>query len=467
MNLVLAAWIQKKIKMLEQVEPVLSDEEVWRPCNKNLDGDSAGFEVLDNLNWLGDCRNIDVWVYVIDFDNYVFSICFRRSYTHIKFDNMLPDDPGLGGYFDEKGAEFEIPDEHLTMDVDLWPNTGLDAIEVRQKYNDLQAAIVSASEWGAPTWENLSISQQLSICVLKPLVRESSYTVGPAFLSRNRGDIGDFCYRVISITAPSDIICPSQAEADLGLYPRGPSKQFTGTLRDRRWFSPMLEDIYHHRLYITSRFRGCLIALCSRLDEPVSLMHEVGRAVEILRKYTHTRVGILISRWQIVAVAIHGSKVCHSPALDFNNRDGELCDGILLMMYLLMMYLLSPLFTTPKTPWSDLLRIPHKPTSTPMTLPLEIVEYIIDFADFETYLNLRSLSRTIRDLCLARPQVGEYTILGKRPGRNNVFRVRHRKSSSSMDATFTHIKCGQYVRFVGGIWEMIENGGELEESHSD
>ncbi|KAB5593890.1 CHD5 domain containing protein [Ceratobasidium theobromae] len=458
------AWIQEKIKMLEQVVPVPSNEGVCHPWDKNLDGDSAGFEVLDSPDWLRECEGD--WVYVIDFDNYVFSIGFKRSYTHIKLDNMLPDDPGLGGYFDEEGAEFEIPDEHLTMDVDLWPDTGLDATEVRQKYNDLQAVIVSPSEWGAPTWETLSISQQLSVCVLEPFVYNSAYTVGPAYFSRNWDNIEKFYYRVISIAAPSDIVCPPQAEAYHALYFSRKSvtpEEYRKNREkpDRRWFSPMLEDALRWHLLRPLRFRGCLIAPCSRLDEPVSLMHEVERVAEILRKSTHTRVGILISRWKIVAVAIHGSKVYHSPALDFNNCDGELCDGILLMMHLL-----SPLFTTPKTPWSDL--PPHKP-STPMRLPLEIIEYIIHLADFETYLNLRSLSRTIRDLCLARPQVGKYTILGKIPGRDNVFKVRHRNSSSSMDATFTQldIEGHPYVPCVGGIWVMIGDGEEPEGSDSD
>ncbi|KAB5593909.1 CHD5 domain containing protein [Ceratobasidium theobromae] len=449
--------------MLEQVVPVPSNEGAWPPCDGNLaiDGDSAGFEVLDNPDWLWQCEGD--WVYVIDFDNYVFGIGLRYRYVYIKLDNMVPDYPGLGGYFNlEEGAK--IPNNHLTIDVDLWPDTGLDASEVRQKYNDLQAVIVSPSEWGAPTWETLSISQQLSVCVLKPFVRKSAYTVGSAYFSRNWDNIEKFHYRVISIAAPSDIVCPPQAEAYRVLYSSGrsvtPEEDSDEEEPDRRWFSPRLKDTGLWRLYRPPRFRGCLIALCSRLDEPVSLMHEVGRAVEILRKSTHTRVGILISRWQIVAVAIHGSKVCHSPALDFNNGNGELCKGILLMMHLL-----SPLFTTPKTPWSD----PplHKPSSTPMRLPLEIIEYIIHLADFKTYLNLRSLSRTIRDLCLARPQVGQYTILGKRPGRNNVFKVQHKKSSSPMDATFTRIKGRRRVPCVGGTWDMLGNGEEAKGSDSD
>ncbi|KAB5589402.1 CHD5 domain containing protein [Ceratobasidium theobromae] len=466
MNLVSTAWIQEKIRMLEQVEP--SKERVRRPCmNENPDKDSAGFEVFHNPDWL---RSHGVnWVYVIDLDNHVFSIGFGYDYAHIKFDNMVPDYPGLGGYFDlEEGAK--IPDKHLTTDVDLWPDSDLDASEVQQRYNDLQAAIVSPSEWGAPTWETLSISQQLSVRVLEPLVRVSSYTVGAAHFSQCRDNIEKFCYHVFSVAAPSDIICAPQAEAYHVLHQENTSirltagesvKEFFKKCKevDRKWFSPRLENVLLG-LYRPRRFRGCLIVFCTRLDEPISLMHEVGRVVEILWKSAQTRVGILVSRWQIVAVAIHGSKVCHSPALDFNNHCGELCDGILLMMHLL-----SPLFTAPKTPWSDL--PPHNPFSTRMRFPLEIMEYVIHLADFETYLNLRSLSRTIRNLCLARPRVGQYTILGARPEHDNVFRVQHRNGSFSMDATFTRIKERSHVPCIGGIWDMIGDGEELEGSDSD
>lgn len=160
--------------------------------------------------------------------------------------------------------------------------------------------------------------------------------------------------------------------------------------------------------------------------------------VKKLLDHGHTGgVGLIVSHRQIVAVAVNGSgphsEVRQTPVLAFHD-DGELKDGLLLMMHLL-----SP--TLPgvsKTPWFN--ASSPWPNKSSATLPLEILEHIIQFTDFDTYLRLPLVSKTFRTLCFMRPRVGHHILLAKEPGQSPVFKVQRAGCASRFIATLTRIK---------------------------
>jgi hypothetical protein len=416
--------------------------------------DASGFNICDDLDWTtpDGCTE---WTYVIDLDNRVFTV---NGVTHLRLDNMPPSDPGLEGYFEDR---IKIPPEHRATVVDLWPIPDFDVNEAQQKYNSLEPIVISPAEWGAPTWESLSVAQNLSIELVGVLVGDHFREIAHAYRSDVQRRVGEFCWQVACAAAPSDPICP---RGDWGPFDR---------MRYAKADPSFYRSIYSCEMvlyfgYKGSRepycwFRGCLITFCSRIDDSEHVMYEVTMMAENLQKNGRTSgVGIIISSWQVVAVAVNGPSpgVRHSPSLDFHDGKGGLSEGILLIIHLL-----SPALTPLKTPWH--LLPSTKSYSRRSTLPLEIMQQIVHFADFGTYLRLRFVSRSIRSICLAHPRVGHYTVLGREPrwDKLNVFRVRSTRNTTISYALATRIKSkGKQPNLCDVGWEMVEvSSDELNE----
>ncbi|KAH7326912.1 hypothetical protein B0J17DRAFT_681054 [Rhizoctonia solani] len=177
-------------------------------------------------------------------------------------------------------------------------------------------------------------------------------------------------------------------------------------------------------------------------------MHQVGEMVQHLRGHEHTSgVGIVMSGWHIIAVTIDGSEARHSPVLELNDGK-ELKDSVLLLMHLI-----SPAFTVLKTTWRAEAPI-HQLHNISSTLPDDVIRQIIHFANLETYLSLRLVSRSVRLICLSHPRVGNHILLSYEGNSKSKpsFRVRSTSSTYSTIATLVHTKSS--IEYPYPIWRF-------------
>ncbi|KEP46020.1 putative CHD5 domain protein [Rhizoctonia solani 123E] len=390
-------------------------------------------EVGTCRNWTLGSLSID-WTYVIDFDNCVLTV---NGAVHFPFDKIPPldgseSDPGFVEYL-ESDDRIEIPAKYLKT-IDLWPAPRFDVTKARRQYSRIRPLTVALVEWGAPTWDSLSVSHHLAASIVKTLIHDYSDELALTHYSNVWHKIGLFCWQVANAAAPSHLICPP-----LDANPLNSVHYTCVDLAKEPWGS--VRSIHRH---INARgtlgrycwFRGCLITFCPRLDEPSYMMHQASKMVEKLRKHgRRTGVGIIMSGWHVVAVAIDGSKVRHSPALEMHDGQ-ELKDGVLLLMHLL-----SPTFTNVKAPWRARISV-HQPPNAATTLPDDILRQIVNLTDLETYLSLRLVSRRIRLICLNYPRVGHHILLGYEGEGNSgsVFRVSSPRSTYSTVATLMRTK---------------------------
>ncbi|KAG8739666.1 hypothetical protein FRC11_000593, partial [Ceratobasidium sp. 423] len=395
-------------------------------------------DVCTDADWtLGDL--FIEWTYVIDLDNRVFTV---NGALHFKFDNMPPlrasgTQLGFVDYLEgpEDESPPEIPAEYLAS-IEFWPKLRYNAAEAQLQYDELHPIIAGPSEWDALTWDDLLVPQHLSISLVKILVDDYSDELALCCYPRTWARLGAFCWNIANAAALSHLLCP----------PADATPQ-SNTLyvfdinhpRKDKMFGPHPTTHYYlehkgnmSRFYW---FRGCLITICPRLDESAYRIHKIVQMVRKLRKHDRTHgVGIIMSGWHLVTVAINGSEVRHSPVLDLHDGK-EPKDGILLLMHLL-----SPTFTRSKAPWHT--PPPEQPHNTHTNLPDDIMHQIIHFTDFNTYTRLSLVSHYFRSICLAHPRIGDHILLGYEatPGSEHVFRVRSTSSTDSELATLKRIK---------------------------
>ncbi|KAG8744960.1 hypothetical protein FRC11_013265, partial [Ceratobasidium sp. 423] len=187
-------WVADRIKMLENAE--ICDEEVTHPGVDDdiYVGDALGFNVIRDLSWTFFGGFIE-WTYVIDLDNLVFTI---NGTTHLRLDNMPPilDDSYGGG-------KVRIPSQYLSTTVDLWPAPNFNTEKSQRNYKALQPTICPVTEWGVPTWDELSVSQQFSIEITHYLLRKTSGKFIHAYAPFIRSQIGKFCWDMLCASVPA------------------------------------------------------------------------------------------------------------------------------------------------------------------------------------------------------------------------------------------------------------------------
>ncbi|KDN43383.1 hypothetical protein RSAG8_06167, partial [Rhizoctonia solani AG-8 WAC10335] len=413
-----------------------------------LDKESGG-DVCTDASWtLGDLWI--QWTYVIDLDNRVFTV---NGILHFKFENMPPlrasgSKLGFVDYLEgpEDSPEPEIPEEYLSS-LELWSKLNLDVEKAQQEYSTLQPTVATLSQWNAPTWDTLSVSQHLSASLIKTLVYDYSEELALCYYNTTWMKLGVFCWNVANAAASSHLLCPPadalpQSDMTYVLDVDYPDKDRISSLNSTTHFYLQYGKTMR-RFYW---FRGCLITFCPRLDEPPAyITHKVVQMVQNLRKKDRSQgVGIIMSGWHLVAVTVDGSDVRHSPVLELHDgkelkdvlelHDGkELKDGTLLLTHLL-----SPTFTRSKAPWLAPLR--PQPYDVPAVLPVEVLRQIIYFTDFDTYRHLPMVSHYFRSIYLAYPRIGNHTLLsheGISPNSEPVFRVQ---STSSMGSQLAILK---------------------------
>ncbi|KDN43825.1 hypothetical protein RSAG8_05818, partial [Rhizoctonia solani AG-8 WAC10335] len=140
-----------------------------------IGADDLGFNVTYDLAWTFTSPDID-WTYVIDLDNLAFTI---NGIVHLRLNDNMP--PQLVGYNYHEDGDLLIPREYLCAKVNLWPAPNFDTEEYQQKYEALQPIIVPATEWGAPAWDELSMSQRVSIEITHHLCAKVNLWPAPNF----------------------------------------------------------------------------------------------------------------------------------------------------------------------------------------------------------------------------------------------------------------------------------------------
>ncbi|CUA71670.1 hypothetical protein RSOLAG22IIIB_04716 [Rhizoctonia solani] len=412
---VLQAWIANTIDMLENTETVERDD--FEECEYYQEIRENDWVFLIGLG-------ID-WTYVIDLDNFAFTVNGR---DHWRLDRLPRD---LTDYYGGAGLEHDIPDEFLCPEVDLWPAPNFDVEERQRRYEALQSVVIPASEWGAPTWDELSISQHFSIDITHHLLQETSAILSYAYMPHIESRVGKFCWDMLCASIPG---LPIFQDSDFEKFNLSPQTLLSGhnkrvqpayhKMRSLQTSNPFkLNDTKSIEYFCV---RGCLVTFCVRLGEPIYVAHEVEQMVRKIRRGGPSgSVGIILSSQQeLVVVAVDGLEVRHSPVLDIRATDdapGRASDGRLLLTHLL-----RPSTGVLPLPWRS--PQPHRPLSESSScmeaLPPEVLRIIIQYADTGAYLALCLVSRSIRSLCLANPRVGDYTILRKVPNFESIFVAR-------------------------------------------
>ncbi|CAE6487562.1 unnamed protein product [Rhizoctonia solani] len=463
-------WVANRIHMLENTKTTeIVDEDDYVDIVHPDEGEGAdelGFGTTYDNGWTFPEQLIE-WTYVFDLDNMVFTV---NGLDHFRLDRMPPD---LDYYYEDY---VRIPLIYLRQTVDLWPMPDFDTEECQRKYEALQPIVVPTSEWGAPTWDQLSVSQQFSIEITHQWLVNTAEQRSRAYAPSVRDEIGKPCWDILCAATPGLAILQETDFETYNLSARTLSSGYNdGRTRPPYRGKPELsykrpstiEEMVQERADSIARFRnprkwraqnrnvvdyfwvrGCLVTFCVRLAEPIHVAHHVERLVQRMRG--SESVGfVLSSQLELVVVAVDGPRVRHSPVLDIcavDGRPGRATDGRLLLTHLL-----SPRWTSCPLPWRT--QAYHSPPISDM--PPDVLRMIVEYADLGTYLALRQVSKSVHSICVANPRVGPYTVLHKLPEFETVFAAR-----STSDQVKTIQLRWQPVGRDHGEWELREVSSE-------
>ncbi|KAG8705130.1 hypothetical protein FRC08_001828 [Ceratobasidium sp. 394] len=357
----------------------------------------------------------------MDLDNRAFTI---NGLMHFRLDNMPPG--SLDSYFwvtpdPEDPTENHLqayahpprtPVEYIAT-VSRWPPPDFDIVWVREEYAKLAPLILPASDWGAPTWTSLTVSQQLSASLVQTILLDNPEILSNPDAIPIRDSFNVCCWQLLSAAAPSHLRCPVDPPPsnsarhfhtvpikDLGRAPKHwncvTPHYFTLLTRRETW--GITRNYYW--------FRGCLVAFRPRLDQVEYVEYETVQIVHQLRKFGRTNgIGLVFSGRHILAVAVDGDTVRCSHPLLFHDVKMKSQDG-----FLLATHLLCPMLAVDKTPWIQTLS-PKPIASALIRLPHELIRQIIFLLDHDSYQNLEHVSRPPREMHTAYPRVGNYVLL--------------------------------------------------------
>ncbi|KAG8742860.1 hypothetical protein FRC10_000839 [Ceratobasidium sp. 414] len=486
------AWIETVIKVLQEGvderhrENIEDQEETMTIPEPYKDHEISFSSILDTNEWIVS-NTMTAWTYVIDLGYRAFTI---NGQLHFNLDNM-PNE--LKDYIDGESI-LHVPEAHLTT-VSLWPDPEFDADAVPAEYETHQPLLVGSSGgMGGTHLEYFHLSVELVKTIISDYQGAMKY---PEF-AYTWPEIVRAGWQIVCAAAPSHLFCPPQSRA---LSSSEKYFQVLDGYRRNRLLNGMVYasskytvEVHFHLsgeriFHVYCWFRSCLITFCLRMDEDAYFKHKICRMVGQLQSNGRTGgIGIVISSFQMVAVAVDGSEVRHSPLLELYNTNGDVQDGVLLLVHLL-----SPALTTHKLPWTSPPLLPHPNPSA--TVPEDIIRHILPFTDGESYrFILLLVSRFMRQLCLERPRVGDYILSGinsngtfmtlKYRGqvtevRAKLVRTERKELLSGLFGTFQHYQTGvgdfkniteaaaaklkdwePYPR-RGLMWDMITGGNDL------
>ncbi|QRV88392.1 hypothetical protein RhiJN_16410 [Ceratobasidium sp. AG-Ba] len=404
-------------------------DEFWNASWGDLYEKPHFSDVLEDDVWLTSERN-HWFTYVFDMDYRAFTIQGRY---HFNMNNMPPIDTNIAGYLNEH----ETVSTAYKTSVSYWPRSTFDADDISAQYAEHGPRVSALHEWGAPTWESLSISQSLSVDFAKSLISDYCTVLANPRFSIDLGRVVMLCWRIVCAAAPSHLFYVAHRPERFKDIPRVSTRMFnwetlgpefdSGGIRRDMFYTTLRLDLGREKKPLPRPycwFRGCLIKFCLRLDEDIHVKAEVVQMVDRLKGSSHAgKVGIVISNYQLVVVAVDDMGVRHSPVLDFHDNKGGAKDGLLLLVHLL-----RPALTVCGSVWANPQAIPNH-TSTRF-LPEDVIRHILSFADEETYhFILPYVSRLVRAICLSRPRIGDYDILAaNQDGSYRAYRTTGRVS---------------------------------------
>ncbi|KAG8702254.1 hypothetical protein FRC08_003593 [Ceratobasidium sp. 394] len=158
------------------------------------------------------------WTYVIDLDNRAFTI---NGLMHFRLDNIPPG--SLNAYLwripsPEYPGETCIPTyahppstpvEYIAT-VSRWPSPRFNVSQTCEEYAQLAPIVLSANDWGAPTWWSLTIVQQLSATLVQTILLDSAEKMANPDVVKMQSAF-DICrWQLLSAAAPSHLCCPPE-----------------------------------------------------------------------------------------------------------------------------------------------------------------------------------------------------------------------------------------------------------------
>ncbi|QRV88393.1 CHD5 domain protein [Ceratobasidium sp. AG-Ba] len=393
-------------------------EELWDVIRGDLYEKPSFSDVVEDNMWLTSAGT-EKFTFVFDMDHRAFSVL---GIYHFNMDNMPPVDTNIITKFTNYES---ISASHKTF-VSYWPRSTFDVDAISAQYTAYRPRVLALHDWGAPTWESLSVSQSLSIKFAKSLMHDYRSILSNASLRVNFGIVVMLCWRIVCAAAPTHLFYVARAPERFKNIPHVSTRMFNFSRKRAELpvgivgcggapTTPRLDMNYEEEPFPRPYcwFRGCLVKFCLRLDEDIYAKAEVVQMVDRLKNSSRAgKAGIIISSYQLVVVAVDGTEVRHSPVLDLHDNKGGEKDGLLMLVHLL-----RPAFTVCDTARANPQAIPSHASTT--SLPEDVIRHILSFTDEETYhFALPYVSRLVRAICLSRPRIGDYIILAPNEDRS-------------------------------------------------
>ncbi|KAG8703579.1 hypothetical protein FRC09_004080 [Ceratobasidium sp. 395] len=435
-------WIQSQRKRLESLTPYAheTEEEIMAEENNCLIPNGGLYEAA----------------YVLDFDNEVFTVhgTIHFSLHHLPlatWKQYVSRSGSAPDYLIRSTMKSSAPLEYVGT---VWrlPKVSLDTYELDENYESLHAVETKASDWGVPNWDDLSPSQALSVKLVQAILVDHADVFTNPDVADQRGIHNLCCWQLVSAAAPSLLVCrprrdkPSRAKFlmlpeidDPGYTEIARPRYFQGNICPQEtrehgleFRETMREKKRDNWDYICWTLRGCLIVFCPRLDTDEFVKSEVVATVAALNGSPSGKsVGIVYSGKHVMAVAIDGGIVQHTPALPMHDLKLNIQGGALLLVHLLSVQLGNKTFRG--------LSQRYSPTHSLSggVFPVEILSEIIHCSDYEVYSQFFQVSRYTRFVCLSYPRVNESILLH---AVNGGFMVRDRTTGHQYSAHMRRVR---------------------------
>ncbi|KAG9119713.1 hypothetical protein FRC07_005121 [Ceratobasidium sp. 392] len=197
--------------------------------------------------------------------------------------------------------------------------------------------------------------------------------------------------------------------------------------------------------------RGCLIVLCPQLNEPEHVRAEVVTTVAAPKQSpTGKSVAVVYSGKHVIAVAVDGTVVRHTPPLLVHDLKLNIQIGALLLVHLLDAQIGNKTFQALSRRFKSTFR------GLSGTFPEEILIEIIHYSDHDTWLQLSRVSYFTRSICLMYPRINDSVLLRTVEGG---YLIRHQTTGYQQLAhlrrtewnVHKHLNSTFHIRQVGFI----------------
>ncbi|KAG8709091.1 hypothetical protein FRC08_018539 [Ceratobasidium sp. 394] len=335
--------------------------------------------------------------------------------------------------------------------VSRWSKLSLDTNRIDEDYEYLRAIETQASDWGVPGWDELSVSQTLCTKLVQAILTDHADIFTNPDVADQRSMHNLCCWQLVSAAAPSLLVCPPMAQAQLdlpntlvaprfqlGSWHAGPHF-FEGNIRmleglekyQLEFYQEMQERKMNAWDHVYWTLRGCLIMFCPRLDTPDHVKVEILSTVAALRRSPSGKsVAVVFSGKHVIAVSVDDGVIRHSPPLLVHDLKMNLQDGALLLVHLLNPQPGNKTYHHLSQRWEPEFKGPSG------VFPGEILTEIIHYADYEAWSLFFQVSYYTRSVCLSHPRVNDSILLRAVDGG---FMVRDRTTGYQHAAHMTRV----------------------------